>query len=689
MSILQKLTEGVQSRDMQAEGAALLNKWEATGLLEGLNEGNQKQGMAVLLENQAKELLREASSMAAGDVEGFAAVAFPIVRRVFGGLIANDLVSVQPMSLPSGLIFFLDFTHNAGRAGFGPDTSLYGGGVVGRNIIDGVTDITETGFYGLRSGYGNATGSVASAGAIASVDSVANPETSSDLDYDPDLKGKFVVRMRPDAADFSATDLAQIDPGAARAITLEFGAAGNPETQAGGYDQTATIPGADASVVVVDDGTASRGILGTGIRGDLLIAIKANTAQTVAGQAFASNDILVARLRQQKRLTQVTTATNSEGLKAVTNVSRLVFTLESAGFHDDSAAGTSDLAVANLANLTTVAESGATTALTPSQALATALAAGLASLSLSLEAPTRDDINASSNGLGALVAGAMPLEEATNVAQASGAAASGAAGGKNAIAEIDIKVDSVAVTAQTKKLKAKWTPELGQDLNAYHNLDAEVELTGILSEQIALEIDRELLGELVDGATAGTRYWSRAPGLFVDSTGTEIGASSAAPDFTGTVSEWYETLIETINDVSAQIHRKTLRGGANFVVCSPEVANILEFTSGFRASVTADQDRGTIGAVRAGSLSKKFDVYVDPYFLRNVLLVGRKGSSFLESGFVYAPYVPLQVTPTIFGTEDFVPRKGVMTRYAKKMVRPDMYGLVIVRGLLGEAGATS
>ena len=154
-------------------------------------------------------------------------------------------------------------------------------------------------------------------------------------------------------------------------------------------------------------------------------------------------------------------------------------------------------------------------------------------------------------------------------------------------------------------------------------------------------------------------------------------------DFTGTVSEWYETLIETINDVSARIHRKTLRGGANFVVVSPEVANLMEFTSGFRASVTHDEDRGTAGAVRVGSLSKKFDVYVDPYFPRNVVLVGRKGSSFLESGYVYAPYVPLQVTPTIFGTEDFVPRKGVMTRYAKKMVRPDMYGLVIVEDLIG------
>ena len=302
--------------------------------------------------------------------------------------------------------------------------------------------------------------------------------------------------------------------------------------------------------------------------------------------------------------------------------------------------------------------------------------------------PIRDNFN-NGGAIGSIV-GADPwgLEEASNVAGTGTGRASSAS--KDVIPEIDIKVDSIAVTAQTRKLKAKWSPELGQDLNAYHNLDAEVELTSILSEQIALEIDREILQDLVAGGTAGKYYWSRSPGLFVNrTTGVEIGASSAAPDFTGTVSEWYETLIETINDVSAQIHRKTLRGGANFVVTSPEVANILEFTAGFRASVTADSDRGTVGAVKVGALSKKWDVFVDPYFPRNVLLVGRKGGSFLESGYVYAPYVPLQVTPTIFGVEDFVPRKGVMTRYAKKMVRPDMYGLVIVRGLLGEAGATS
>ena len=210
-------------------------------------------------------------------------------------------------------------------------------------------------------------------------------------------------------------------------------------------------------------------------------------------------------------------------------------------------------------------------------------------------------------------------------------------------------------------------------------MDAEVELTSILSEAIALEIDQEILEDLIKGASAETFYWSRRPGRFVNR---DTGAVVSG-DFTGTVSEWYETLLETVNDVSAQIHRKTLRGGANFIVTSPEVANILEFTNGFRASTTADENRGTAGAVNVGQISKKFDVYVDPYFPRNVLLVGRKGNGFLESGYVYAPYVPLQTTPTIFDPENFTPRKGVMTRYGKKMVRPDMYGLVIVEDFLG------
>ena len=594
MSVLQKLTEGIVERSLQREGAALLDKWEATGLLEGIDGDSQKAGMARLLENQAAQLLKEASSMAAGDVEGFASVAFPIVRRVFGGLLANDLVSVQPMSLPSGLIFFLDFTYQDGRMGQTADKSVYGGGVVAAEITGGVTDITEAGggFYNMANAYSHATASATANMDLIVIDSVTNSsltETSrKHLRFDPDL-----------------------------------------------LDDLEKNPTKKVAVVGLAIGDLDR------FNRDHATAVSLLNAKYGDGNSTQDDDHNATLVR---RLSRVEKLDSSGNVDLANGTEYLVLTMVGASlknFNDDDTIG--------------------------------------------LVYPKQDAFT-NGDGLGAVVGTSnWPLEEPspgtgnnTNVAA-----------GKNTIAEIDIKVDSIAVTAQTKKLKAKWTPELGQDLNAYHNLDAEVELTQILSEQIALEIDREIVNDLVDGATAGTYYWSRSPGLFVNRlTGAELGATAASPDFTGTVSEWYETLIETINDVSAQIHRKTLRGGANFLVTSPEVANILEFTAGFRASVTHDADKGTVGAVNVGSVSRKFEVYVDPYFPRNVILVGRKGGSFLESGFVYAPYVPLQVTPTIFGTEDFVPRKGVMTRYAKKMVRPDMYGLVICRGLLGESGAS-
>ena len=605
-SIIERLTEGVVNRDMRAEGHALLTKWERTGLLEGLDNDRQKNSMARLLENQAKELLREASTLAAGDVEGFAAVAFPIVRRVFAGLIANDLVSVQPMSLPSGLIFFLDFVfsgdlggqagHQSDRLGNTADKSIYGTNQVGSQITGGVDlsdATTKGGFSGpLRDGatgyaYASPTGSNNAAVAAASTTktrvfllngSVALADNKR-IQFDADLLSVTDSSRGVAVLDVAKTQLASDD--------------GDPD-----FD--------NVSAFIINNLAAA----------------------DVAGLSGVGN------LTQIRRLTRVVKA--ADAMTSVDAV-RYVFTVDGGDAADTAV---SDLAVA--------------------------LAAG------DVVYPLKDQIdNVGANTPGAVVGDLFPLENNPE------------------IPEIDIKVDSIAVTAQTKKLKAKWTPELGQDLNAYHNLDAEVELTSILSEQIALEIDREILADLVNGATAATYYWSRSPGLFVNrDTGQELGAASAAPEFTGTVSEWYETLAETINDVSAQIHRKTLRGGANFVVCSPEVANILEFTAGFRASVTHDSETGSIGAVNVGSLSKKFDVIVDPYFLRNVILVGRRGNSFLESGYVYAPYVPLQTTPTIFGPEDFVPRKGVMTRYAKKMVRPDMYGLVICRGILGEEGAS-
>jgi len=562
-TIVESLTKDIVNRDLQAEGAALLNKWEKTGLLEGLDNDRTKNGMARLLENQAKELLREASSMAGGDVEGFAAVAFPIVRRVFGGLIANELVSVQPMSLPSGLIFFLDFTFTDTKAGVTAGESVYGGGRVASQITGGLNDITEEsgGPYNLQTGYASPTSSFEA----ALTETLATTQVSALTDAQ-----KTLLRWDPDLL-AETTDFVE--------------------------QHTFTVP--------------------TDLNLDEVISLQEFGEGIALGNAGVACDIV-------RRLTSV------------------------------DAAGTT--ATITLKKATTI---GAVNAITGTY-------------------NRKDHFEAS--GIGGVAGGAIwGLEGAGTGADFNGRTVN------DDIPEIDIKVDSIAVTAVTKKLKAKWSPELAQDLNAYHNLDAEVELTSILSEQIALEIDNEILHDLIEGATAGTKYWSRRPGKFVDrDTGVQVGATTAAPDFTGTVSEWYETLAETINDVSANIHRKTLRGGANFVVCSPEVANLLEFTAGFRATVNHEELKGgEIGAVKTGSLSKKFDVYVDPYFPRNVILVGRRGNSFLESGYVYSPYVPLQVTPTIFGVEDFVPRKGVMTRYAKKMVRPDMYGLVVCQDLIG------
>ena len=595
MSVLEKLTEGIVNRDLQKEGAALLAKWENTGLLEGLGNERSKDAMARLLENQAKELLREAAStMAGGDVEGFASVAFPIVRRVFGSLIANDLVSVQPMSLPSGLIFFLDFTYGESKAAAGAVSgeSIYGGDKVGQQITGGVDlgmtldsddSSPEKSFYGLNNGYSSPTGSVTTANGTA----LTLLESTNNYPQSHDKNVERLAGFDPDIPSGSAVCIAQITR--------------------------------DKLV----DSNGSR------MNFDNLVGLDITLA--------SSGNAQPARL--VRRLTSFASGTNQQTLNLV--------------FIATSSAGTA---------------TKINHAITGSQSIVKSFA-------------IEDNFNGTA---------AAPAADALGVI--AGADTWGLENTEN-IPELNIKVDSVSVTAVTKKLKAKWTPELGQDLNAYHNLDAEVELTSILSEQIALEIDREILKDLIAGATAGTLYWSRRPGRFLTrDSGEQVGKEGSTTyaneslfgaDFTGTVSEWYETLVETINDVSAQIHRKTLRGGANFVVVSPEVANILEFTAGFRASVTADADRGTVGAVNVGSLSKKWDVYVDPYFPRNVVLVGRKGGSFLESGYVYAPYVPLQVTPTIFGVEDFVPRKGVMTRYAKKMVRPDMYGLVVVRDLNG------
>jgi len=552
---LSALTKDIYKTDRRSEVKRLVEKWSVTGLLEGLDDDRgqaDKSNMAVLLENMAGELLNEQSQVA--DIIGFQNVAFPIVRRVFGGLIANELVSVQPMSLPSGLLFYLDYRFDSVKGGNKADDFSVGGSLFGDQTAPGTENLGTNGFYNLGTSFSQRE-KVSAATFSGSISSVA----LSDVSHDPDLSA-------------SLTSLSKLTLTNAYA---EFAASGS-DRSVNGLKHWVPASGSSTSVSTTDDGTP--------VRHDTLVVYRRHTVQ--------SGDDLV--------------------------------------FIVSGSSLTSD--------------------------------AGVSAMKLSyLVDPS---LTGGTSGTLVLPVFESDLDNTPNPT----------------IPEIDLRIQSVSVTAETRKLRARWTPELAQDLAAYQNLDAEVELTQVLSEQIALEIDREILADLLYNATGANTHWSRKPGNFLDkNTGNTVTGAS----FTGTVREWYETLIETIIDVANQIHRKTLRGAANFLVTSPDVCTILEASVLYKPNLSMDpkESQFTIGTEKVGSLNNRFTVYKDPYFPRNRVLVGYKGGSFLETGFVYAPYVPLIVTPTIYAPEDFTPRKGVMTRYAKKLVRSDFYGTVTVQDL--------
>ena len=615
---LDQLTEGIKQRHVGAQYRRLTEKWNRTGLLRGL-EGQSRENMAVLLENQAAQALRESSSLGSGtaanaDIRGFQNVAFPIVRRVFGGLVANEIVSIQPMSLPSGLLFYLDYT--------------YGTEVGGDHAGDGQYSAGQS-IYNSPVGKGVRSGSLAVGGQY-------------------DLAGSGYSRKH--AVSAGHINIADI----------------------GGYGSF-TNAGAWASGSFVPAGTALTGTVGRLLQFDpqleTLMVDGDDTAQFVAVKVTD----LTGSSGEQADLTMVKdialvaddgtwggTVTDPATLNiqagaGVLNIRRLNQrgNWSTSGFTADPINGTHVLMV--------VIKAGGTVAL---QFAGEGLKCSF----------VRDD-TLSADGTGSIVV--PSFESDFSVATSGGL-------DNSSIPEIDIKIESIAVTAVSRKLKAKWSPELAQDLNAYHSLDAEVELTQILSEQIALELDREILNDLLTQANGANLFWSRAPGKFVNKeTGavqTRTSSLHPGPAFTGTVREWYETLVETIIDAANQIHRKTLRGSANFIVVGPDVATILESSVLYKPVYSLDGDGQasamSIGADKVGNLSNRFTVYKDPYFPRNKILLGYKGGSYLETGYVYAPYVPLIVTPTIFAPEDFTPRKGVMTRYGKKMVRSDFYGTV-------------
>ena len=519
--------------------SGLVSKWAKTGLLEGLKGETEKAGMAQLLENQARQLVRESSQT--GTAEGseeWAGVALPLVRRIFAEFAAKEFVSVQPMNLPSGLIFYLDFKYGTAQGGFDNDNLNRTGDPFGSpNADDSIFGVTTTagdptgGLYGAgRFGYSindvqvtNATATTGSAG-------------SGSVNFESNITNLSTFASDFRVVSVATSSLEGFDPLAVRAFTLSSGSA-----------ISATYP----AFTKLNGGNIDFVVSGSGLSG-----------------------------------TSAYTVTYS---KQPTDITR------------------GDFEAGNVP--------------TPGNAIDT-------------------DID---------------------------------------IPELNLELQSEPIVAKTRKLKAVWTPEFAQDLNAYHSIDAEAELTSMLSEYVSMEIDLEILDMLLSTAPT-VEYWSAVNNeAWNGSSFTQTSAVTGG--FYNTQGGWFQTLGTKLQKVSNKIHQKTLRGGANFLVTSPAVATILESIPGFAADTDGNKMEFAAGVQKVGALNNRYTVYKNPYMKENVILMGYRGAQFLETGAVFSPYVPLIMTPLVYDPKNFTPRKGVMTRYAKKVVRPEFYGKVYVKGL--------
>jgi|Wag4MinimDraft_6_1082665.scaffolds.fasta_scaffold16523_2 hypothetical protein len=531
---IKKLMTGANPQSVMLEQTrGLKGKWEKTGLLEGVGSETTKHGMAVMLENQAKQLLDEATrtGTSAGSEE-WAGVALPLVRRIFGSIAAKEFVSVQPMNLPSGLIFYMDFKYGSNPAG-NPDftgSSLFGdGGTFGKDSQSpagnklGSTQATTGGLYGAgRFGYTINNATSASTATVASA-------SLADIDWN------------------------------------------------------------------LSDATVSASYAGNTLK-KVTIALPADADQ--------------------------------QGIRAF----ELALLSGSSTFFPQYTTKNGN----NIEFVATVTGTGST----------------------------------GGNG-GTLYYHVQPTDVSRGDFEDRG--------NDLAIPEIELELKSEPIVAKTRKLKAIWTPELAQDLNAYHSVDAEAELTQMLSEYISLEIDLEIL-EMLQQNAFSSEYWSARVGYEWNGNGFSIDSDAAAAS-AYQKNTWFQTLGIKLQKISNKIHQLTMRGGANFVVVSPNVATILESMNGFSANPGKDALTFAAGVTNIGQISNRYDVYKNPYMTENVILLGFKGSNFFETGAVYAPYVPLIMTPLVYDPTNFTPRRGVMTRYAKKIVRPEFYGKILVDGL--------
>ena len=580
------------------------NRWEQLGFVEGL-EGNIKENIATLYENEAKHLIQEAT---ASDNSGsFETVVFPIIRRVFSKLLANDIVSVQAMNLPVGKLFFIlpvtserEWTDKDGN----PITEF-------RGLASGDTG-SHKGLMGYNRVNRNKEGAVEPRYYLP--DDVVNGTPDVVKYMEKSLYDLFYNDFLFDNSKGKVT----INTG--NATVQELGMGGMTDFTKGLETYKASFDGTIRNMIIAVDGFSA-------FNASKLTGPDGNEMDT---EAF---------LASLKVVTKNAIATDAEGVTAsFVKGDNVPFRVVTQKYGKG------------------IVEYGP------------ADAKGVIYLEVDLAKPC--------DKLGKTMDGYIGVEPA----QLSGKTANDlfmvawaqydSLELETEIGEVSFKLDSVTVAVEERKLRATWSPELAQDVSAFHNIDAEAELTSILSEQIAAEIDREILRDLRKGAPWQARWdvngWRRM----------------AAFSTNYTQKDWNQELMTKINQISAQIHKATLRGGANFIVVSSEISALFDNLEYFHVSdASAEQDQYNMGIEKIGSLSARYQVYRDPYAPHYSMIIGHKGKSLLDTGYIYAPYVPMQLTPTMYNPFNFAPVKGIMTRYAKKMVNNRYYGHIRVDGL--------
>ena len=569
-----------------------INKWDKCGFLEGL-KGHLKENVAQLYENQASYLINEATSD--GSSGSFETVVFPIVRRVFSKLLANEIVSVQAMNLPIGKLFY-----------FVPRIQGYTGGTY-----------NESGaHYAPVGSPGNYPGDP---GAGYPTNSNAYGKNLYDLFYE----GNEASLDPPGLFDYSK---GRWSAATAACTTVVW-------NSTNALAASAYTSGTYRKVLIALSGFSSNG------QGKL-IGPDGNQMDT---EVFLSD----------LKIVGASTNTNTSANTLNPYLFRVVTQQYGNSIYNyGSQASTTWPSTGNGGSYNDVCTANGVIYLEVDLQVPCAIGAD------SLDGYSGSTFDSTTGGANGAFRAIYKIYEELEF--------------EDKIGEVSFELDSVTVSVTERKLRAQWSPELAQDVAAFHNIDAEAELTALLSEQVAAEIDREILRDLRKGAAWQLRW---------DYNGWKRGSSSN-PLSQYTQKDWNQTLVTAINQLSAQIHKSTLRGGANWIVVSSEVSAIFDDLEYFHVSnASPEQDQYNMGIERVGTLAGRYQVYRDPYFPANQVLIGHKGTSLLDTGYIYAPYVPLQLTPTMYNPFNFTPIKGIMTRYAKKMVNNRFYGRITVDGV--------